>query len=191
MGTSTLLRTAGSSPTDGVTLIEIMVVMVIGAILVGGAVALLSTGYADRAAEEAASRIATDIAFAQAEAISHRSERLIVFDTVNNAYAIFAAGDTLLHPVTRAPLVVDLSALYQGSGLTLESASYGGSDTLRFDRDGIPASGGQLALQGAESRWLVTVADATGRIATSETPSDIVEGKGKGSPPEKDPPKGG
>ncbi len=158
----------GANSRAGLTLIELLVVLVVCAFLASGAIVLFSSGYTDRAAEEAAGRIAADIRFAQAQAIASRSEHLVVFDETRDAYLLFGRGDTLWHPVTKKPFCVDLAGAFGGSGIDLVRADFGDSDTLRFDEDGIPASGGHVAVQGGECRWSVSVADVTGRIALSE-----------------------
>lgn len=147
------------------TLVELLIVVAVIAVLSGAAISLLTTGHSQIAAEDAARRVAADLAFAQADAIAKRSERLVIFDAATDAYGIYSGGAPLTHPVSKKPFLVDFGDLFHGVEVDLRVPGFGGSDTLRFDVEGIPACGGTVGLQAGGSDWEVTVADVTGHVS--------------------------
>ncbi|MFH1142991.1 MAG: prepilin-type N-terminal cleavage/methylation domain-containing protein [Candidatus Eisenbacteria bacterium] len=152
---------------DGVTLAELLVVMVVIALLAGGAIALLSKGHAEAVALEAAQRVAADLIFAQTDARANRSERAVAFSVEADGYRIYAAGDgtTLTHPVSKRPFEVTLGELFPGAGLHLQSADFDGGTTLEFDRAGLPRAGGTIIVSASGRRFFVDVAAGTRRVS--------------------------
>ncbi len=152
----------------GVTLVELLILVAVVAVLAGTAISLLSGGHLETAGEDAAHRLATDLAFAQANAIANRSERLVIFSAVEGSYSVCSAGGTpLTHPVTKKPFLVELTGLYRGANVAIQTANFGGSDTLRIGVDGIPVSGGKVMLYAGGTTWQIAVADGTGHISIS------------------------
>ena len=148
----------------GVTLIELLVVTVMIAVLSGAAISLLTAGHRDTAAQEAARRVAADIAYAQADAIAHGATRQVVFDPATEKYTLTDGGSAIAHPLTKEKFVVSLVRVFHGSGMDLESADFGGSKILTFGSDGTPAPGGSVILSAGGHSCAVDVADGTGRI---------------------------
>ena len=149
-----------STDCAGITLIEVLVVMGIIAVLSGIAISLLSGGLA----REAANRIVGDLEYVRAEAIASHAQRYVVFDGAAEQYAAHSAGGLLRHPVSRKEFLVDLSTLYAGVGVDLDSINFGGGDTLRFDADGMPTLAGEVVVNAAGNRLVVSVETTTGRI---------------------------
>ena len=153
-----------STDCAGITLIEVLVVMGIIAVLSGIAISLLSGGHSGGVAREAANRIVGDLEYVRAEAIASHAQRYVVFDGAAEQYAAHSAGGLLRHPVTRKEFLVDLSTLYAGVGVDLDSINFGGGDTLRFDADGMPTLAGEVVVNAAGNRLVVSVETTTGRI---------------------------
>lgn len=153
-----------STDRAGFTLVEVLVVMGIIAVLSGIAISLLSHGHADGVAQEAANRIVGDLEYVRAEAIANHAERYVVFDEATERYAAYSTGGLLRHPISRKEFLVDLSALYAGTQVDLDSIDFGGGDTLRFDADGMPTLAGEVVVNAAGNRLVVSVETLTGRI---------------------------
>lgn len=148
----------------GLTLVELLLVLIVIAVLASAAITLLSSGQKQLAAEEAVQRLVTDLAYTQADAAANRSERHVVFDENAESYSVYAGATLLWHPVSKRPFTVDLESCFPGAGLGLDTADFGGSDTLRFDAHGVPAAGGQLLLTGPGAQWTIRVAAGTGCV---------------------------
>ncbi len=170
-GDSPGLRRIAWSPlgggSRGLTLVELLLVLIVIAVLASAAISLLSSGQKQLAVEEAAQRLVTDLSYAQAEATAHRSERRVVFDENAESYSVYAGATLLWHPVSKRPFTVDLDSYFPGAGLDLDTADFGGSDTLRFDAHGVPVAGGQIVLTGPGARWTVRVAAETGCVTAA------------------------
>ncbi len=147
-----------------------MIVIALIAVLSGVAIALLSGGHAQSAAQEAACRVAADVAFAQADAIAHRAARAIVFDAAGESYAVYAGGVVQTHPVSKLPFRVDLASATPGARVDLQLPNFGGGDTLSFSADGTPASGGKVDFRAGGSCWRVTVSELTGHVSVAQVP---------------------
>jgi prepilin-type N-terminal cleavage/methylation domain-containing protein len=151
----------------GLTLVELLLVLIVIAVLSGAAISLLSSGQKQIAAQEAAERLMTDLEYAQSDAIANRSERCVVFDENTESYGVYAGATLLWHPVSKRPFVVDLDDAFPGAALDLDSPDFGGSDTLRYDGHGVPAAGGQVRVVGPGAGWTIRVAAGTGCVTAS------------------------
>jgi type II secretory pathway pseudopilin PulG len=148
-----------------VTLVELLIAFAVIAVLTGTAISLLSSGYAQTAAREAAQRVAADVVFAQADAIASHAPRTVVFEVDTETYGLYEDGGLLYHPVSKRPFTVVLGNLFRGTGIDLEEADFGGETRLKFDVNGIPASGGEVWLNAGGRSYMVTVSDLTGHVA--------------------------
>jgi prepilin-type N-terminal cleavage/methylation domain-containing protein len=157
-------RAAGA---HGLTLVELLLVLIVIAVLSGAAISLLSSGQKQVAADEAVQRLMTDLEYAQSDAIASRSERRVVFDENAESYGVYAGATLLWHPVSKRPFVVDLDDVFPGAGLDLDSPDFGGSDTLRFDSHGVPIAAGQVRVRGPGASWTIHVVAGTGCITLS------------------------
>jgi len=120
----------------GFTLIEILLVVVIVMISSALVLPMFQQNESTRLAG-AARLLAADLSYAQMESISHGDDpRVVVFDTVNATYRIAPSSD----PST--PIAGDAGMPYSVSfgtgraasltGVTIQSVSVGGDDTLGF-----------------------------------------------------------
>ncbi len=156
----------GTPARAGVTLAELLIVVGILSLFAGLAVALLSGGHAEAAGREAARQMAADVMYAQADAIAQRSGRSIAFDFDGGRYTLAtSSGETLVHPVSKRPFVVDLAALYSGSSLRLLQADFSGSATLELGPDGTVLTGGTVTLASARARFRIRIAQGSGRVS--------------------------
>ncbi len=145
------------------TLVELLVMVTVIAVLAGAAISLLANGQGQIGVEEAAHRMAADLAFAQADAIANQADRRVVFDVAAERYHVMVGSTSLTHPVSKKPFDVDLAALYQGAGVDLAATTFSG-DTLRFDARGKPNAGGSIDLTADGARWRIAVGASTGRV---------------------------
>ncbi len=152
----------------GLTLVELLLVLIVIAVLSGTAITLLSSGQKQLAAQEAVQRLMTDLEYAQSEAIANRSERCVVFDENTECYSLCAGATVLRHPVSKRLFVVDLDELFPSAGLDLVSPDFAGSDTLRFDGWGVPVAGGQVQIGAPGAGCTIRVAAGTGCVTASE-----------------------
>jgi prepilin-type N-terminal cleavage/methylation domain-containing protein len=159
-------RSAGA----GLSLVELLIVMVILAVLAGIAISTLSSGRAQTAAGEAAQRVAADLAFAQADALAHHAARIVTFDAAAERYGVYDEAGLLRDPISHLPYQVDLATLFPGANVDLASAAFGGDVSLRFDASGAPVAGGEVTLNAAGDGYKVCVADLTGRITIVPAP---------------------
>jgi len=158
---------SGPAGSEGLTLVELLLVLIVIAVLSGTAITLLSSGQKQIAAQEAVQRLMTDLEYAQSDAIVNRSERSVVFDENAESYSVYAGATLLWHPVSKRPFAVALDDLFPGAGLDLVSANFAGSDTLRFDGHGLPVAGGQLQIRGPGASYTIHVAAGTGCVTVS------------------------
>ena len=170
-------------PTRGYTLIEVLLVVTIMGI--AGAVVAPSLSSAGVLRIQAAVRmIVSDITFIQMDSLGYQEQRAIVFDIDSNSYTLIQVEGTTIDVANDAlydmngpgqRYVVDLSDEKYG-GVTIESASFDGDETLIFDEMGGPVSapgtsnlsnGGSVILAGPMSRWRINVAAFTGRVTVT------------------------
>ncbi len=156
-----------ASDRHGVTLVELLIVLVVIAVFSGTAISLLSSGHGDMVADEAVKRLVTDLEFAQSSAIAHRAERRVVFDENGESYGVYEGATLLWHPVSKRPFRVDLGEIYRGGALDLDAPDFGGSDTLRFNAQGVPVTGGTVWIKGPGGGWSIQVASGTGHITVA------------------------
>lgn len=122
---------------EGFTLIEMLIVISVMLIL-GAMVAPMMTQTAATRLASAAQLLAADLSYAQVESISHGDDpRVVVFDTANATYRIAASSDTatpITNPIGNQPYEVTFGSgrAREMGGVTLQSVSVGGDDTLGF-----------------------------------------------------------
>lgn len=175
-------RSGGAArPSQGFTLIEVLVVVAIIALV--GAVVVPQMLTAGQLGVQAAARmVISDILYAQNEAVARQSPRKIVFDAAQNRYQVVrmnAGGpDVVLTAkwrtasgATTDQYVTDLTRDSRFQGVRLVNPSFGGEAALVFDELGAPSSGGSVDLLFRnEVRYRVTVAPFTGRVTVAQVP---------------------
>lgn len=179
-------KTARARPTwhRAFTLVELLIVIVL--LGIAGALVIPNMASAHSLRVQAALRtIASDLAFAQADAIAFQRRRAVVFNLTANTYQIVEIPGT----------AVDLAnTLYKSDGpggkyiVNLSDASFAGArleaasfdeinhlPTLIFDDVGSPAAaptgdqpglGGTIRLSGSGQTFEIVVEPYTGRIST-------------------------
>jgi type II secretory pathway pseudopilin PulG len=148
-------------------MVELLVVVLVIAVLSGTAISLLSGSQSQMAAEEAIKKVAADISYVRSDAMANARARYMVFGVAGESYRAYDESDVLLvHPQKKSGYTVSLATLYSGAGLDMTYADFGGSDTLFFGANGVPAAGGRVSIDAADIKWTVTVA-GTGHLTIS------------------------
>ncbi|MEO0512390.1 MAG: prepilin-type N-terminal cleavage/methylation domain-containing protein [Planctomycetota bacterium] len=174
-------RTANAvSPLRSYTLIELLVVvMVMG---IAAAIVAPAIGGADPLRVQTSVRaIASDIMFAQSDAVAYQERRAVVFDLENNRYSVVEVLGNEIDPIADAVFrvgaqdqryVVELSDL-SDDGARLLAVDFDESSVLIFDELGGPVldatsdeagSGGFIDVGTEETRFRVSVEPYTGRV---------------------------
>ena len=138
----------------GFTLIELIVTMTIAGILAATAIpAMIKTS--NRRLSRASHELAMHVKFARSLAVSTGRLAWIRFDTSAETYEVFIEHPTspgrgnriaVTHPVTGASSFVTTLNQDEFDGVTIDSADFGGTIELSFDRYGQPYTGWAVAL---------------------------------------------
>jgi len=144
---------------SGFSLIEL--VLVISIIGIVGVMATSKIGdIIDDVREKAVTeRLLEDLSFLRGMAISQHDTTWLVVDQAQNQYGLYVgpdAGSRVLipDPQTGDSVVLDLDSAY--AGVTITSASFGGSSELSFNYWGTPSAGGSIVLN---SRTITVIAE--------------------------------
>ena len=135
--TSRRHRLWGPKGKRGLTLVELLIVIVLVAIAAALAVPLLADTEATRL-RAAARLLVADLAFAQIESITHADDPcVVIFDSVSHAYSIAKASDPatpMTEPVTNQPYTVQFGTgrAAESTGVTIQSYSLDGDDRVTF-----------------------------------------------------------
>lgn len=144
---------------QGFTLIEFVMVIVIIGILTGLAIPRFQSFYAIKFSG-AIKKVVSDIRFAQQLAISRHADSRIEFsaNTYKECYCKDAGGacttgtcasanwSAITDPFTRANLLVNLATDPQYKGTAISNVDFGGTATLRFNWQGVPQNANGVAL---------------------------------------------
>lgn len=154
--------------TKGVTLIELLMVMVIVGILAASAVPRLR-GLETVKVSAAAKSLAADIRYVQQYAMTRHLRTRIVFNTANKSYYAQEENATnswvsIKSPFTRGAMTLDFSRDPRYAGVNISSASFGGQPSVTFNWTGSPASGGSVAISFKNVGRTVTVENDTGLV---------------------------
>ncbi|MEO1584546.1 MAG: prepilin-type N-terminal cleavage/methylation domain-containing protein [Planctomycetota bacterium] len=165
------------------TLLELMIVVVLLGIT-AAVVAPNLRGSEPIRVQTAVRALASDIMFAQSDALAYQQRRAVVLDPASNSYWIAE--------VTGAELDFDTDAMYKVDGpeqrfsVSLDDLSGGAAQLISADFDGLemiifdelggpvadltsdtPASGGSLVVGGEEDRFRLRVEPYTGRVTVA------------------------
>jgi len=154
----------------GLTLVEIIVVLVILAIA-AALVAPYALSTSDVQATAAARMIATDLQYAQNVAITTQTSTTITFDPAGESYTLSNASGPLIHPMTKSAYTVTFSADNGFGQLDLVSASFNGNPVVVFDELGGPGNSGTVTVQAGQYVYEVDVAPATGKVTVAASGS--------------------
>jgi prepilin-type N-terminal cleavage/methylation domain-containing protein len=153
----------------GFTVIEMIMVIVIAGILAALAVPRFESFYSIKLSG-AMKKVVSDTRYVQQIAVSRHANSRIVFTPANETYAaeeetVPGGGNwtKIKDPFTQANLTADFKKDPQYSGINILSADFGGSQTLQFDWQGIPSSGGNAVFDYKGNGKTLIVEAATGQ----------------------------
>lgn len=138
----------------GFTVVELVIVMTIAGILAATAVPAMMKA-SNRRLYRASHELAMHVKFARALAVSTGRLTWVKFDTGAETYEVFIEHPTspgrgnriaVTHPVTGASSFVTTLNQDEFDGVTIDSADFGGTIELSFDRYGQPYTGWAVAL---------------------------------------------
>lgn len=155
---------ANSNHRTGMTLVELMVVVVI--IAIAAALVVPQMGSAqDITAQAAARMLISDLSYAQNEAVANQAIRKVIFDLANNTYRLTDSDDApISSPWQGGDYIVDLDGDGRYAGVTLNAADFNGNNEVTFDSLGSPSDGGTVELGADGNVYRVTVTPFTGRV---------------------------
>ncbi len=147
----------------GFALIELMATMV-----VIGLIALLVVPHMARSdgfqVQGAARMVASDLVYAQSQAVAHQQVCRVVFDVQNNTYRLEdGSGQALSAAWLGGAYVVGFGDGSEFPHTQLHAADFGGSATVSFDETGAPSAGGTVEVQAGGQRYQITLTAFTGR----------------------------
>jgi len=147
----------------GVTLVEILVVVVVIALVAGIAVVHLGSAPDAMRTEALARRVTSDLRLVRDTARDLGERRSIHLDADGGGYAVHGPDGLLPHPVSGMPFAIALEGLLPGGRFRFDPGAVPG-DSLGFGPDGLPEGGYTLTVRGASAAWRIDVARDTGRI---------------------------
>jgi prepilin-type N-terminal cleavage/methylation domain-containing protein len=143
----------------GVSLVELVVVVLIMGILAAAATPRFSEALAERQLHCAALRLARDIELARESAQTASAPRTVSFDLVGNRYSLFPDIQDPNHPAN--PYTVDVGS--EGP-VVLISAGFAGSVSVTFNGFGVPDAAGQIILERAGQQATIVVEAGSGQV---------------------------
>jgi len=136
---------------EGVTIIELVMVIVMISILAVLAIPRVDTFYAMKL-EGTVKKVVSDIRYTQQLALARHENYKIIFNAGNDSYVVQRAADNsyATDPFTRTNMQINLSSDPQFGGVNIATTNLA-SGTLQFNWEGIPqdATGAALSEQGS------------------------------------------
>ena len=145
----------------GHTFIELIIVLLVMGILAGAAVPRYSDSLHRFQAEAAATRIATDLKYAQNDAITKSTTRTATFIVDGDTYSISNLRDL---NSTALGYNVDLSI--EGYDVTIETAEFNSTNSVTFDFYGLPNASGFVLVESG-GHYYKAVVSAGGQITVA------------------------
>jgi len=156
--------------TKGVTLLELLMVMIIVGILSAAAIPRLR-GLETAKVSAAAKALAADLRYVQQYAMSRHLRARVVFNLANKSYYAQEENATnstlwvnMKSPFTRANMTLDFPRDPRYAGVNITSASFGGQPSVTFNWTGSPVSGGSVVISFKNVGRTVTVENETGLV---------------------------
>jgi type II secretory pathway pseudopilin PulG len=154
-----------SSRSAGFTLLEVLLMVILGIILASVAMPSAHT-FDDQRVASAARILGSDIEFARARALATSLHHRILVELHLDRYKVESpVGTPLLEPLTRKPWIRELAT----HGIDITATDFNGFTALVFDPSGKPNSGGSFTFQKGTFRAVIKVAAVTGEV-TLELP---------------------
>lgn len=155
----------------GVTLLELIMVMMILAIIAVGVVPLMSLGEQTQV-YAAADRLAADLNYARHLAITRGESITVRFYPILEKYQIEDSDGVIDNPVTKQSYEVDFPNDKRLSSVDIVQVNFDLTYKVRFDYQGAPYNGwgtslnsGQVTLRADSETQYVTVEPVTGVIS--------------------------
>jgi prepilin-type N-terminal cleavage/methylation domain-containing protein len=142
----------------GVTLVELVVVVIILAVLGAVGVPRFVRVMHHQRMDTVARRVMEDIRLARVQAITKKASCQVVFEPALFRYRIPEMGDSN-HPTQEYAVLFDASQ----SSVSLAAASFQGASTVLFSTVGTPQASGSVLLSNGVEEVLITVSP-TGRV---------------------------
>jgi len=159
-------RQRGSPGRRGVTLVELMVVLVLLSIA-AAVIVPQAVQSSDLEAVSAARVLSADLSYAQDLAITSQVPVTVSFDVAGNSYTLSNESGTLIHPISKEVYETVFSADNGFGHAEVVSATFGSGSSVTFDELGAPNSAGTVVLQAGVHTYHVSVAAATGRVTVT------------------------
>lgn len=163
MSTTPVSRMEGGNA--AFTLIELMIVIVIIGIAAAMAIPMVSSA-ASFQIRSAANLVAADLEYAKSMAISRGRPYKVVFDSSTESYQVEDPNNNVVTPPGRRAGAT-FGAGTRLSQVVINTASFGGSQTVTFDYLGSPDNGGTVELQAEGITKRINVEPVTGFISIS------------------------
>jgi len=171
----------------GFTYAEVLTITAVLGVL--ALVGLTSVNLRPNEAEAAARTFASNVAYAQAQAIARPDLGcLIKVNSSTKSYwiALTASPDTpVTNPITKLPYLVQFGsgAANRLTDVTIGSYSFGGDAVLGFDAFGAldQSQDATITFQAGGETYTVTIAATTGVAVVSRSPTGVTSGGGGGS----------
>jgi general secretion pathway protein H len=152
------LRVAGVGvPVDGVTLLELLIVLMLIALIAAVTIPVFSGGVSTTELKSAAREVAAGLRLARGQAISQRSEAVLELDVAARSFRV--PPDSRVHTL---PSGIELKLFTAQRDLVNDQVG-----AVRFYADG-GSNGGRITLAAGERKYDVDVDWLTGRVAILE-----------------------
>ena len=150
-----MARSAGCA--DGVTLLELLIVLMLIALIAGLTIPVFSGGVSTTELKSAAREVAAGLRLARGQAISQRSDAVLELDVAARSFRV--PPDPRVHTL---PSGIDLKLFTAQRDLVNDQVG-----AVRFYADG-GSNGGRITLAAGERKFDVDIDWLTGRVAILE-----------------------
>lgn len=153
--------------TDGFSLIEILIVIVIIGIAAALTVPMFSSAGSIQLSS-AANMVAADLDYAKSMAITRQRNYAVIFDDSTESYQLECDGSVIDHPVKNGSFVVNFSSDSRIERVDIYDVDFNGTSRVEFDYLGSPDNGGSVTLRADGVSVVVNVANVTGFVTISD-----------------------
>ena len=158
--------------TDGFTLVELILVVLVLAILASIAVPAMSRSHIQIELRAAAENLVGALRYAQSMAVRNGSPFAVHLSPQDNSFYVadmVSPSQPVQDPFTMKPYRVDYSTHRLFEGVKLAATSL--QSPVQFDSLGSPSGGGWVELQIGDERIRIELAVVTGRITVTQPTS--------------------